>query len=179
MTQERKRRRRNRDPKEMRAALARRRREGLSWSRLSEVTGIPLSTLQWWQKKLGEDDEADTGSDFVELLVRDDVESDVIESFEVVLWSGARDVPGPGRSRPNSQRPAALRGPRAPRVPRLWNPRPRFFAGALHRVWPRRTRCVFMQRKGFLSVLCRPAHGRDGGASRRRRDPRGSRAPSR
>lgn len=89
MTQERKRRRRSRDPKEMRAALARRRREGLSWSGLAEVTGIPLSTLQWWQKKLREDDEADARSDFVELLVRDGVESDVIESFEVVLSCGA------------------------------------------------------------------------------------------
>jgi len=89
MTHGRKRRRRNRDPKEMRAALARRQREGLSWSRLAEVTGIPLSTLQWWQKKLREDDGADTSSDFVELLVRDDVESNVIESFEVVLLCGA------------------------------------------------------------------------------------------
>jgi len=82
-------RRDGRDPKEMRAALARREREGLSWAGLSEVTGIPVSTLRWWQRKVDATDEDHTGSGFVELLVGSDGAGASTDGyFELVLESG-------------------------------------------------------------------------------------------
>jgi len=72
---------------EMRAALARRDREGLSWAGLSDATGIPVSTLQWWKRKLAaEHDHEDRG--FVELVVHDDEATVQDDRFEIVLSSG-------------------------------------------------------------------------------------------
>lgn len=85
-------RRNGRDPKEMRAALARRAREGLSWAALAEATGIPLSTLRWWQRKVDETEEDDSGKrgGFVELLVGGGGAEAATDSyFELVLESGA------------------------------------------------------------------------------------------
>jgi hypothetical protein len=74
----------------MRAALARREREGLSWAALAEATGIPLSTLRWWQRKVDETEEDDAGKGFVELLVGDGgAEAATDGYFELVLESGA------------------------------------------------------------------------------------------
>ena len=40
------------EPRAMERLLARREREQLSYRELSESSGIPLSTLQWWQRRL-------------------------------------------------------------------------------------------------------------------------------
>ena len=76
----------------MRAALARRKREGLSWAALAEVTevtGIPLSTLRWWQRRVDETGDDDTGNGFVELLVGGGgAEAATDGCFELVLESG-------------------------------------------------------------------------------------------
>ena len=37
--------------------LERRRREGWTWAVLARRSGIPLSTLQWWKRRLEADDE--------------------------------------------------------------------------------------------------------------------------
>jgi hypothetical protein len=57
-----------RDPKAMARALARRRRQRLSWSELSSATGIPTSTLQWWQRRLRAE-AVHNGKRFVEVVV--------------------------------------------------------------------------------------------------------------
>lgn len=79
-----------RSEREMREALSRREGEGLSWSALREATGIPISTLQYWQRKL-DASEDDRFPDFVELVVRGDTEGGrpEAEGFELVLIGGA------------------------------------------------------------------------------------------
>lgn len=74
----------------MRAALSRREREGLSWAGLSACTGIAVSTLQSWKRKL--ESAGDGGApEFVELVV-DGRSGRLSEQagawFELVLSSG-------------------------------------------------------------------------------------------
>lgn len=62
--------RRHRD--EMAALLARREDEGLTWAALAEESGVPLSTLTYWRRKLEANDDAGAKASkqsFVELLV--------------------------------------------------------------------------------------------------------------
>ena len=60
-----------RDRDEMVALLARRKDEGLTWAALAEESGVPLSTLTYWRRKLeAEPSPADDDPSFVELLVQ-------------------------------------------------------------------------------------------------------------
>lgn len=74
----------------MRALLRRRERQGLTWAELSQVSGVPRSTLHWWQRRL-RDEEDEVGPHFVRV---DDVTRDgdagAREPIEVLLRSGHR-----------------------------------------------------------------------------------------
>jgi transcriptional regulator with XRE-family HTH domain len=86
-----------RDPKEMRRLLARRRRRGLSWDELSEESGVPQSTLRWWQRRLREAEEERSGeARFVRLVATRAPEPKSPWPVEIVLGDGRRVVARPG-----------------------------------------------------------------------------------
>jgi hypothetical protein len=53
----------------MRAALARKKRQGLTYEELSRETGIPISTLAYWSRKLRTDEDEPV---FDEVVIEDD-----------------------------------------------------------------------------------------------------------
>jgi len=74
---------------EMRRVLSRKGREGMTFGELCEQSGIPVSTLQWWQKRLREGDPplgpaAEPGVEFVEARWS----ARPPGAYEVVLRSG-------------------------------------------------------------------------------------------
>jgi len=71
---------------EMARALARRDARGLTYDELSAETGIPVSTLSYWQRKLRDEAEAPA---FVELELEDDA-ADAGEG------DGAIEITSPG-----------------------------------------------------------------------------------
>src|SRR5438094_8294717 len=75
------------------------------------------------------------------------------------------------------RRRAALHRARVPRLPRLRGPRPRLRPRAVRRLPVRAPRPVLLQGTRRLPELRRPAHGRAGGAPRRRRAAVRPRAP--
>jgi transposase-like protein len=79
-----------RDAKRMGSLLRRRERRGLTWAELSAETGVPRSTLRWWDRRF-RDEGRDEGSRFVRLDVKP--EASPIASgapLEVVARSGHR-----------------------------------------------------------------------------------------
>ncbi|MFQ5382148.1 MAG: helix-turn-helix domain-containing protein [Dehalococcoidia bacterium] len=74
---------------EMRRHLARRDRHGWTWAELSEQSGIPVSTLQWWRSRLAAEKppEGREPDGFVEVAVVADVE-DEHGHFEISLPDG-------------------------------------------------------------------------------------------
>lgn len=79
------------DPKQIRRLLRRREREGLTWAVLSEVSGVPLSTLRYYRARFEQDRrEAETDpaqpSTFVELIASEAATTGV--ALEVVLGNG-------------------------------------------------------------------------------------------
>lgn len=76
--------------------IARREAEGLTWSELSEASGVPLSTLTYWRQKLETEPslKADEGS-FVELLVQPSSLPLPSTGIDLVTPSGIRFSIGP------------------------------------------------------------------------------------
>lgn len=74
----------------MRSLLRRRERRGLTWAELSAESGVPRSTLHWWDRRL-RDEEQDGGPRFVRLdLVQEATPTADVEPIEVVARSGHR-----------------------------------------------------------------------------------------
>lgn len=74
----------------MRSLLGKRERRGLTWAELSAESGVPRSTLHWWDRRL-RDEEQDEGPRFVRLDIAQDVTPSVVgEPIEVVARSGHR-----------------------------------------------------------------------------------------
>jgi transposase-like protein len=73
------------DANGMRALLARKDRRGLTYEELSEETGIPVSTLGYWRRRLREE----RGSVFEEVVIEDEARA---ESMEVIGPLGHRVV---------------------------------------------------------------------------------------
>ena len=57
-----------RDPKKMQKLFARRRRLGLTWNELAEDSGVPRTTLLYWDRRLRQEEPEETGR-FVELVM--------------------------------------------------------------------------------------------------------------
>lgn len=86
-----------RNGKEMERLLARRRRRGLTWAELSEETGVPRSTLEWWQRRLRDGDDRTRDPEFVEVTVMPPAaRAGAIVPIEVILRSGHRVSVVPG-----------------------------------------------------------------------------------
>lgn len=81
----------------MLAVVEKRRREGLTWRQLSIRSRIPVSTLQWWEKKLRgkKPSRKPSGRGFVELAVVEDESADE-QGVEVILKTGRRLRVGSG-----------------------------------------------------------------------------------
>jgi hypothetical protein len=75
-----------RDAERMRALLRKRERQGLTWAELSETSGVPRSTLHWWQRRLRDED----GPHFVRVDVTKDPDAGTREPIEILLRSGHR-----------------------------------------------------------------------------------------
>lgn len=82
---------RRRDHREMEALLARRERRGLTWSELSEASGVPRSTLALWHRRLrSERGQRKDRSGFVRVSVVDADRLALAQRLEIVLRSGHR-----------------------------------------------------------------------------------------
>ena len=87
-----------RDPDQYLDLLARREAERLTFAQLSEESGVPVATLQYWARKLREpkqqDDAADRddSSQFIEV----DIGDVAISTIEVVLDGDLRVAIKPG-----------------------------------------------------------------------------------
>src|SRR5688572_3455441 len=79
-----------RDRQQMEALFARRQRQGLTWSALSEESGIPLSTLHQWHRRVREPDRGRRRRGFVAVAVTERVPAAGDATIEVVLRSGHR-----------------------------------------------------------------------------------------
>lgn len=74
----------------MRSLLRRRERRGLTWAELSAESGVPRSTLHWWDRRL-RDEEQEEGPRFVRLeIARDATSTADVDPIEVVARSGHR-----------------------------------------------------------------------------------------
>ena len=91
------RRRARHDAAEMRRLLRRKQREGLTYGQLSERSGVPSSTLQWWKRRLAQSGDSVAVAEEKEPSVRF-VEAAVLAAgpsgarYEVVLANGRRLV---------------------------------------------------------------------------------------
>jgi len=75
----------------MEALLARRQRLGLTWSAFSEESGVPLSTLHQWHRRLRGPDRGRRRQRFVAVAVTEPAEQAAGDGvLEVVLRSGHR-----------------------------------------------------------------------------------------
>ena len=74
----------------MKALIARRVRRGLTWVEIAEESGVPLSTLHWWHRRLRvEARDGRRRSRFVEVEVEPATEAEA-GPIEVALRSGHR-----------------------------------------------------------------------------------------
>lgn len=74
----------------MARVLARRDRQGLSWSELSSATGIPRSTLRWWQRRLRQAEGlSEAGRRFLQVVVTPEP---VTPALMVVVGNGRRVI---------------------------------------------------------------------------------------
>lgn len=71
----------------MRSLLRRRERRGLTWAELSAESGVPRSTLHWWDRRLREEEQE--GPRFVRLDITQDATAGG-HPIEVVARSGHR-----------------------------------------------------------------------------------------
>jgi hypothetical protein len=79
-----------RDPKTMTQVLARRERQGLSWPELSRATGMPTSTLRWWQRRLRQAEGLrGAGRRFLQVVVTREPET---PALTVVVGNGRRVI---------------------------------------------------------------------------------------
>ena len=78
-----------RERKQMEALLSRRQRLGLTWSSLSEESGVPLSTLHQWHRRLAGADRGRRRARFVAVAVTESAAAGDA-TVEVVLRSGHR-----------------------------------------------------------------------------------------
>jgi transposase-like protein len=74
----------------MEALVTRRQRHGLTWSALSEESGVPLSTLHQWHRRLREPDRGRRRQRFVAVAVTEPERAAGDGVLEVVLRSGHR-----------------------------------------------------------------------------------------
>jgi len=79
-----------RERKQMAALVARRQRRGLTWAELSVESGVPKSTLHWWDRKLRHEGGPAEKPRFVQLAVVEPAPPAAAMPLEVVLRSGHR-----------------------------------------------------------------------------------------
>ena len=79
------------DPARMRQLLERRRRQHLTWRELSDRSHVPLSTLQYWSKRLGAEQQRPRRarrSPFIELAIG--TSSAAHADLEIILENGRK-----------------------------------------------------------------------------------------
>jgi len=82
--------RRHHDPERIESLLARRERRGLTWFQLSAESGVPATTLQWWQRRLRQPKRRRRAS-FVPVAITESTPPAAPPvALEVVLRTGAR-----------------------------------------------------------------------------------------
>jgi transcriptional regulator with XRE-family HTH domain len=84
--------RQHHDPERIESLLARRERRGMTWFQLAAESGVPATTLQWWQRRLRQPKERRRRkrASFVPVAITESPPSLPAVALEVELRTGAR-----------------------------------------------------------------------------------------
>ena len=84
--------RQHHDPERIESLLARRERRGLTWFQLAAESGVPATTLQWWQRRLRQPKRRRRRkhASFVPVAITESAPLAPPSVLEVVLRTGAR-----------------------------------------------------------------------------------------